>query len=186
MVDGKAFDNALRRLTAQSSRRVFSLATASGLLGAALGRVPSPAQAGKRHKRKNKKRKKQVPLQFNAFACVEVGKPCRGNSANCCSGICQGKKPKKGQKDKSVCVAHNVGICQAGQDFCLGVEVKCSDEGECLTTTGNGSFCGDAALCQVCQKDTDCEALGFGEGAACVVCGDCLLTGGTACALAAD
>jgi hypothetical protein len=48
-----------------------------------------------------------------------------------------------------------------------------------LQTTGNAPFCGEVRGigsappllgCQVCERDQDCEALGYGRGAACVVC----------------
>ena len=48
-------------------------------------------------KKKNKKPKN------NAFGCLNVGQACNGKNDKCCSGICDGKKPKKGKKDKSKC-----------------------------------------------------------------------------------
>ena len=129
------------------------------------------ADAG-RKKRNKKKRKKQQPLPppiLNAFGCVDVGQACRGNSGLCCSGICEGAAPAPGQRDASVCVPHNVGICQAGQDDCLGVQIACGPQAFCTRTTGNASFCAGIGRCRVCARDTDCEAE-FGPGAACIVC----------------
>jgi hypothetical protein len=172
-----AFDAAVRQLATRLSRRgLWGVASAIALSTTTL-RLPAMDA---------KKRKKAKKLQRNSFGCVDVGKPCRGNSANCCSGICQGKKPKKGEKDKSTCVAHNVGGCLANQDLCLIKEaVSCgaSERGVCARTTGNASFCGDFEniACFDCTKDTDCEAE-FGTGAACVICaGECELTGNRIC-----
>jgi hypothetical protein len=133
--------------------------------------------------------KKKKTLKKNEYGCVNVGGTCRGKDANCCSGICDGKKPKKGKKDKSRCVAHNVLGCQAGQDQCAGNSAPCGSGpmGFCYRTTGNAGYCGEAGGCLDCQTDADCVAHGgFGAGAACVVCQDeCALTGGTACFAAA-
>jgi hypothetical protein len=136
-------------------------------------------------KRKKRKKKKKQKLVFNAFGCVDVGKACRGNNANCCSGICQGTAPKKGKKDTSRCIAHNEGACQAGDDFCQGATVECGAGGFCARTTGNGSFCGKSAPCTECSKDTDCDEAEFGPGVACIVCAGCGTESGTACGVAA-
>jgi hypothetical protein len=134
-------------------------------------------------------KKKKKKLQFNQFGCVNVGGKCRGNSANCCSGICEGKKPKKGKKDTSRCVAHGQSTCFAGQNepFCGGTgEVACltsaGETGECTTTTGNAGYCVRSGRCLACKKDEDCQNNpDFGAGAACTVCTGCTETGGTAC-----
>ncbi len=171
-LDGKTFDAAIRQLATRLSRRGLLGAASALTLGIAAARATDGIEA---RKRKNRTRAKK--LQLNAFQCVDVGKACRGSDANCCSGICQGKKPKKGDKDKSRCVAHNTGDCQDVQDVCLEVEVACGSGGACLRTTGNASFCGDGGQCANCQTDSDCEAAGFLEGAACVVCSDCAPSG---------
>jgi hypothetical protein len=165
------------------SRR--GLAGASGLLAID---IPGLAEA-KKKKRKNKK------ITRNEFGCVNVGGKCQGKSANCCSGICQGKKPKRGKKDTSLCVAHdNLGICFADSDTCtVGLEVPCNPDNpacSCVLTTGNAGFCGDftagiPAVCRVCARDADCQA-DLGPGAACVFLGGicsplCAATGRTAC-----
>jgi hypothetical protein len=119
-------------------------------------------------------RKTRKKPQLNAFGCLNVGQKCRGNNGLCCSGICQGKKPKQGKKDKSQCVAHDTGECQAEQDSCLAEEeIRCgtANGGACVRTTGKAGFCGGGSgACIACEKDTDCQTLGFGENAACVVC----------------
>jgi hypothetical protein len=173
------FDRLTRSLTTYSSRRRLVGCLAATAFGLATFRIPGLTVAKKR--RKSKKAKK---LQLNEFRCVDVGKPCRGNDANCCSGICQGKKPKKGKKDNSRCVAHDTGGCQADQDVCLSLqEIPCGTNGNCLRTTGKASFCGDFenSACVACTKDADCET-DFGAGAACVVCAvDCEETGNRVC-----
>jgi hypothetical protein len=182
-MDSDRFDVLTRTLTTASSRRRV-LAALGSLVS--LGAFPASAKKGKKKAKKSKR---------NAFGCLNVGQPCRGNSANCCSGLCQGKKPKKGKKDTSKCLGHNAGICIADADSCTaGVEVPCNPGNPscfCTLTTGNAGFCaafsgGPAGHCRVCRKDTDCEPE-FGEGAACLVLGGictslCLATGRTACA----
>lgn len=169
------FDSLTRSLAAYRSRRgaVRGVAAALGLAATVV-----PANAAKK-----KNRKKVTKPRNNEFGCLDVGKKCNGKDSKCCSGLCQGKKPKRGKRDKSKCVGHNAGSCLAGFDVCLGVIAQCSTEGFCFQTTGKASFCaGGTGICTDCQKDTDCEALGAGPGAACVV-GDseCPQTGGTVC-----
>jgi hypothetical protein len=125
-----------------------------------------------------KKRKKPRP-RLNAFGCVDVGQPCRGNDALCCSGLCGGKKPKHGQKDKRRCIAHNGGACHAEQDSCSPRLFPCGVNGNCVRTTGQASFCGKGGVCEVCTKDEDCVALAYGPGAACIICANC--DAGTSC-----
>lgn len=157
------------------TRRRFGLAAggAAALLGLAAA-LPSPAGAKKQRRRKPK-------LKLNAFGCVDVGKPCRGKDAKCCSGICQGKKPKRGEKDKRTCAAHNTGGCGTHGDWCAGVDVPCGpNQGSfCFQTTGKAGFCAAGGPCVDCKKDKDCEAT-KGPGAACVVCALCPGSG-TAC-----
>jgi hypothetical protein len=183
-MDADRFDRLTRSLNASPSRRRFL----GGLIAVRVlsaTRIPDTVQA-KRKKKKNKKKKQK--LVFNTFGCVDVGKACRGDSANCCSGICEGTAPKKGKQDTSRCLPHNAGVCQAGDDFCQGTTVNCGSPGVCVRTTGNGSFCGKAATCTVCSKDTDCDEAEFGPGAACIVCVNCdgvNGSSGTACMEAA-
>lgn len=173
------FDALTRSLSNVSTRHGFlrALAAAGGVL---LGGASAPhAAAGKHKKRKKKKHKKP---KKNEFGCLNLGQACNGNDSACCSGVCDGKKPKKGKKDKSKCAAHNTSICQAGIDVCQGIQLECSG-GFCFQTTGKAPFCaGGTGVCTDCQKDTDCQALGFGPGSACVFCPlICPETGGTVC-----
>jgi hypothetical protein len=177
-MDHDAFDRLTTTLsTGSSRRRVLRLSAAA--LG--LGGVGQSVA-----KKKKKKKKKPTSLLFNSFGCVNVGGACRGNSDNCCSGICEGSKPKKGKKDTSRCVAHDQSTCVAGQRQapCGGVDVECEASnglpGFCDTTTGNAGYCSISGDCFACKKDKDCQSE-FGEGAACIVCAGCEDTGGTGC-----
>jgi hypothetical protein len=159
------------------SRRDVLRGLAVAELGLGLTGLPASLAARKKRKRKDKKPK----LQRNLYGCVDVGGKCHGNDGNCCSGICQGKKPRKGQKDKSRCAAHGVDGCQPDEDQCAFVQAPCGDGGICFRTTGNANFCGDfTGLCVACRTDPDCEAE-TGPGSACVVCPFCAESGGTAC-----
>jgi hypothetical protein len=177
-MDGKTFERVTRCLVTSFSRRGIWRGAAGTALGAAV--VWLPFMGAARKKRKNAKNSK---LKLNAFGCVNVGGKCRGNSANCCSGICDGKKPKKGEKDKSRCVAHDVSTCLAGQDTCESGLIPCGANASCSQTTGRAPFCAGPGDCVACRKDTDCQT-DFGAGAACIVCSDCEETG-TACVPAA-
>jgi hypothetical protein len=166
IMDAPRFDRWTRSLTNTASRR-----SVLGLAGAALGlattRLPGIATA---KKKSNKKAPKK--LTRNSFGCVDVGKACRGNSDNCCSGICDGKKPKRGKQDRSRCVAHHTSSCQATDDFCEGTVTGCGTGGACARTTGQASFCamiGGSDACTSCRGDSDCEQA-LGPGAACIVC----------------
>jgi hypothetical protein len=163
-MDDRTFDHLTRGLVAVNSRRrlLTRLATMS-LAGGVLASLDHEEALGK-HGRKRRKH-----LVFNSFGCVDVGGKCRGNSANCCSSICTGKKPKKGKRDRSVCEAHNALTCTAAQDNCLMAPNPCGVGGSCFRTTGNASFCGNQGVCSDCTRDADCEAL-KGPGAACAVC----------------
>lgn len=179
-MDVVRFDALTRSLGAQTRRRrlLAGVAAALGLLTAGL---PDRID-GKQRKKK---------LKRNAFGCVNVGGTCRGRDKNCCSGICRGKKPKKGEKDKSRCVAHDAQGCEAGQieGFCGGTNVSCTTstgdtQGNCDTTTGNAGYCSGQGTCEVdppCKKDADCVPI-FGAGAACVLCNNALCPAGTGCA----
>jgi hypothetical protein len=185
------FDVLIPALTHLPTRRDVLRGLAGASLGLVVLRSPDAGRARKKRKRKNKKPK----LKRNAFGCVDVGGKCLGNDANCCSGICEGKKPKKGKKDTSVCVGHDTaGVCFPDSDTCtVGGTIPCGPgvrDCRCLLTTGNAGFCGDleagfTELCRDCARDADCEAE-FGPGAACVffhgICSVfCPATGRTAC-----
>jgi hypothetical protein len=137
-MDGARFDRLARALTPGSARR----GVVRGLAGAALGLVLRPDSA----LTTAKKRKKKKVLKRNAFGCVEVGGKCRGKDSVCCSGICEGKKPKKGKRDRSRCVAHDTGGCQPTGGACELVPNCTTSTGDpsglCLTTTGQAAYCG--------------------------------------------
>jgi hypothetical protein len=168
-MDPQRFDALARALGTVLPRR-FLVGAAAGALGLAVPGSPRPAQAKKRNKPKK-----------NAFGCLNVGKKCNGKDRKCCSGICKGKRPRKGKKDKSTCVAHNVGGCQAGQDSNRGEQVPCGVVGICLRTTGKASFCGVSGLeCGDCRKDSECVGR-LGPGAACVDSPGCTTDPATMC-----
>jgi hypothetical protein len=186
-MDASRFDRLVRSLSTGSSRRgLLRLAATSLGIGVAV-HVPAVARAKKKIKK-------------NEFGCVNVGNKCRGKDGKCCSGICQGKKPKKDEKDKSKCQAHDTGTgCVAGQQspFCRTGEViamglhsegeppgQCTTStgfaGVCQTTTGNAPYCARDDECFRCTKDTECELV-CGPGAVCARCVGCDEEGGTAC-----
>lgn len=169
-MDANRFDDVVRSLNEGSTRRGISRAFAglglAGVIGPLLGFIDAEA----------KKKKKKKP-KLNAFGCVNVGGACRGNDDLCCSGICEGKKPKK---DKSKCVAHNTGGCTPPRSFCVtGSPVSFCAPGEpdalCYATTGNAGYCASLVglsaeiNCRVCNSDQECEAQGFPPGSACVI-----------------
>lgn len=177
-MDATRFDRLTRIFTDASSRRdlLRGLAGAASVMAAT--QFPGSADTKKKHKKKRKK------PQLNAYGCVDVGQACRGNDANCCSGLCEGNKPKKGKKDQSRCIGHDVGSCTAIQDVCTeNGAASCGSAAWCYRTTGNAGFCGSlSSECTVCAKDTDCDAKGFGPGAACVFCTNgCPETNHTVC-----
>jgi hypothetical protein len=162
-MDSDRFDGLTRSVSTLLSRRRLA-----GLFAASALALPTLSEAKKKHKKKKKRAK------FNAFGCVNVGNFCK-NSGQCCSGLCTGNK----------CKAHNTSTCQPGQDICTpSAPVLCTtetgDPGECGITTGQASYCEADGDCFFCNTDADC--IGFcGHGAACLVCADCIATGGTAC-----
>ena len=180
-MDASRFDALSRSLGSHACRR--------GLLGGVLvtlGRGVLPlvnSEAKQRHRRTKRKK-----LQRNEFGCISVGRACRGKDTNCCSGICKGKKPKKGEKDKSKCVGHDASTCLPGQmeSVCGGTDLLCTTstgdtKGLCETTTGNAAYCVANARCWPCSKDADCHPF-CGLQAACFRCaGFCADTGGTVC-----
>jgi hypothetical protein len=149
-------------------RRRFVL----GGLAAALGLGATPIPDGVTAKKRKKKRP-------NAFGCLNVGQACGGKNGRCCSGICQGKKPKKGKKDTSRCVAHHAGGCTVDRHLCTNPTVAAcsaaSTTASCFKTTGNAGFCAESegsdleVNCLPCRRDPDCEEMGFGTGSACVI-----------------
>lgn len=169
------FDLLTRSVRNVSSRRglMHGLAAAYGL---AAIHAPDDLEA----KRKNKKK-----LKRNQFGCVNVGGKCRGRNKNCCSGVCEGKKPKQGERDRSRCKAHDEGVLESGaggcraQDESLLEDIYCTttageEDGLCWRTTGNAGHCGYGSACIPCRKDKDCISA-CGAGAACIdkpnVCG---------------
>jgi hypothetical protein len=142
-------------------------------------------------------KKRKPKLKRNQFGCVDVGGKCRGKDSNCCSGICDGAKPKKGQKDKSRCRAHDTGTlvgaargCSAADDSCgpagnTACTTSLAEDGFCHKTTGNAGYCALDAECFDCTTDEECVPI-CGEGAACILCpppgSTCVATGGRQCA----
>jgi hypothetical protein len=173
-MDARRFDALTRLLGAPRTRRSL------GALVAMLG-LGSLAAEESRAKKKDK-------IKKNAFGCVNVKGNCRGKDNKCCSGICKGKKPKKDEKDKSKCKAHDQSTCQPGQTIgdCGGIAVECVTSfgflGQCVTTTGNAGYCFLDGDCFPCKKDSDCIPF-CGDQAACIACpgGECAAAGGTAC-----
>lgn len=163
------FDFFTRSLTftdGATRRGIFSEIAAALALGSILPRVAEAKQSS----RKNRKTRKK-PLVFNAFGCIDVGQRCRGSGANCCSGICNGRKPKKGERDKSRCVAHDTGECTATDRKCASgpCTTTVGRAGGCTTTTGNAPYCADLISGFPCSRDADCQPY-CGPLAACIVC----------------
>src|SRR5688572_19569171 len=173
------FDALTRSLAVSPTRRGVLQRLAGVLALGLLGSLPRVVSSKKGKRNKPKK---------NAFGCLNVGQPCRGKNGKCCSGICQGKKPKKGKKDKSRCVGHDGSTCLPGQHMeeCGGVaNVACATSvglaGSCATTTGNAAYCLSSGECFPCTRDADCQAV-CGPRAACIQCAtECAGRGGTAC-----
>ncbi|MFN8661923.1 MAG: hypothetical protein U0075_08530 [Thermomicrobiales bacterium] len=141
---------------------LFRRSVLAGLAGSMLGLIAGgPSDLVAKEKKDNDKKRKKKPLQRNEFGCVPVGKHCRGNDSVCCSGVCDGKKPKKGERDRSECVPHDTGGCVKGQQsgFChagsMGTPCTSSagHPGTCETTTGNAGFCVATGSCTDCDTD---------------------------------
>lgn len=178
-MDNDRFDDAARAFPALLSRR--GLAGMVGLAGLGAAEWAGAKKKRKRRRKKNKgKTTNPTPeVKFNAFGCVNTGNFCE-SAAQCCSGICT----------NSACQAHGADICKTGQSelFCAdgSTDIGCTGGGGapglCGTTTGNSGFCATDRQCVACKKDADCQSASIcGPGAACVVCPNCLDTGGTAC-----
>jgi hypothetical protein len=198
-MDQSSFTAVTRALAGLPSRRdVLRSLAGAGLGLGALG-LPRVTEAKKKHKKKKGKKKgKQQPgpqsgpqsqpqpqpqplppLVFNQYGCIAVDQPCRGDSALCCSGICQGSAPSEGQPDDSRCVAHGAGTCkQEGEGICTAANpagLKCNNNVNCacIQTTAGSKFCYDGVAnqsdtyCAECSKDADCEALSYPAGSAC-------------------
>lgn len=173
-MEAQRFARLSRVLTSIPSRRDILIGLSGA--GVALGLARRPEDAGAKKKRKNKKKTKKA--KPNRFGCLEAGDPCK-NVDQCCSGICEGKKGRR------TCRARNVGTCTPDMPgFCLApnpVLMSCNNRpgcacfrttagsNSCLDTSGTTDFCAD------CRKDTDCLALGFPAGSACipVTAGNC-------------
>jgi hypothetical protein len=173
-MDSNRFDTLTRSLTVRRSRRLAArlLGGVGFALGLGNGLRAEPARGRRRPKAK--------PLRFNDFGCVPVGQPCRGNDANCCSGICEGNRPKKGKRDRSRCVAHDASNCPSGATpfGCGGTDLFCAttagQDGVCATTTGDASYCADIDFSIVftdCTRDQECQARSGNPTAACIRCG---------------
>ena len=166
-MDGSRFDAFTRCLAEVSARRLVLSRLAAGLLS--FTALHGADAAGAKQRKRNKRKKK--PLPFNEFGCLNVGAKCRGKDELCCSGICQGKKPKKGKRDKRQCVAHDTGGCTGTDRVCPSVPCTTSigHAGGCMTTTGNAPYCADWVMDIPCSKDADCVPF-CGPLAACYVC----------------
>ncbi len=151
-MNGPRFDSLVRSL--HGSRRALlagGIAVSASWLGA-------PAIDARN---KNKKRKNDRPKpKPNEFGCLEVGDPCKSED-QCCSGVCDGKKGKR------ACRAHDTGTCkQDGQLVPCNNRTTCG----CFRTTAGSDICSELfgpSACAACQRDADCEALGFPAGSAC-------------------
>jgi hypothetical protein len=166
---GTGFDALTRALTARFLRRTFSQGLVRAVVVMALTGCESATAKNGKHTGHAKKRKK--PLVFNDFGCLNVGAMCRGKDELCCSGICEGKKPKKGKRDRRRCAAHDTGGCLATTRQCAAGSCTTSTgrAGGCVTTTGNAPYCADTIKGYPCAKDTDCQPF-CGPLAACILC----------------
>ncbi len=167
--------------------RLLGRATGRRRLIASLGALPLGGLLAARHAGAARKKRRKKGPKPNAFGCLDVGKPCQGNDNTCCSGVCQGRKPKKGKKDTSRCVAHDASTCNRGESelFCgSGEFTLCTTStgfaGVCNTTTGNAGYCMASSVCHSCETDADCQQV-CGARGACLQCTDCQATGGTMC-----
>jgi hypothetical protein len=172
-MDGTQFDHMIREFT-RSRRSLLG-----GGLAAVTGRLVGPAVEARKHRKGEKRKGKKV--RPNEFGCLELGNPC-GSAADCCSGICEGKKGKRR------CGAHDTGGCVAGSTSisCGGADVACiaapGEAGLCATTTGNAGYCRSAFYDYPCQTDFDCQTVNggrLGPRAACIRCA--VAVGGSIC-----
>ena len=175
-MENRHFDDLVRGLALP---RRSLLASALALVSSQLGLASGDAR------KKRKRRKPKSKPKPNEFGCLELSDACR-TSAQCCSGICAGRKGTKR------CRAHDTGGCQPGAEpqECSGEEmdVVCTTsagkQGICGTTTGNAGYCLSAVRCWPCKTDRDCQTAyggAFGPNAACARCALCENVGGTIC-----
>lgn len=174
-MDDHRFDTMTKRIAAVSSRRSLLGGLAGGALAALLGRAAAGQEAARGGGGRPTGR------------CLGEKKECR-RGAQCCSGVCKGKRGKKkcrrapGQgtctTDRNVCAVGNPGIGCNGDFACA-----------CAVTTGGTAFCGSlfGDSCAACASGADCVGLGFPAGSACIPvggdCEDCPAAGGTKCLL---
>lgn len=152
-MDGKHFDALVQSLV--GTRRLL-LAGGLALAGERIGVSVIDAK-----NRKRKRKKKPKTARPNGYGCLEVNDPCK-SAEECCSGVCEGKKGDR------TCRAHDTGTCkQDGQLVPCNNRTNCG----CFTTTGGSDICAELfppSECAECRRDTDCEALGFPQGSACI------------------
>ena len=124
-------------------------------------------------KRKRKKHRKRKPqAKPNSFGCLEVNDPCT-SEADCCSGICEGKKCRAHGTD--ICRQDRPGVCTA--DPADVPSLGCGANCYCFRTTAGSNFCAPVVRtsgqedCTTCQQDADCLALGYPPGSACAPVG---------------
>jgi hypothetical protein len=132
-----------------------------------------PAISGAKKKRKHRKRKKRLPTATpNEFGCIGVGDRCQ-DAAQCCSGICDGRKGEK------TCRAHHTGTCpQGGEGQCTNQDPSldaCNGTADCFCsrTTAGSDVCvayapSGADFCTDCVTDANCEAIGYPAGSVCL------------------
>jgi hypothetical protein len=170
-MEAHRFDRLARSLGRAAMRRRLLIGLAlSPLAGLVAIRNSEDVEARKRRKKKRKPRMKPRTAEPNEFGCLSVGDPCYG-AEQCCSGVCSGKKGKR------TCRAHGTGTCnQEAPGVCEEgptPTVLCNGGScWCLHTTAGSTFCGNTGApsnCADCQKDADCEELGFPSGSACVL-----------------
>jgi hypothetical protein len=169
----KRFDALARTLISIASRRQLLRGLVAAGFGVDVARSPALVDARRKRKRKHKKKEKKATP--NEFGCFEVGDPCK-SEADCCSGICEGKKCRA--HDTGTCNQKAPGTCEAGNPL----ETLCNGRTDCacLRTTADSNACAQLGTdaCADCQKDADCAALGFPPGTACApFAGDLACTG---------
>ncbi|MCC7024100.1 MAG: hypothetical protein IT338_14850 [Thermomicrobiales bacterium] len=142
-MDSEGFDALTRTTMLSSSRR-------GALVGFALGALGFLRSSG------------DVAA---VLGCKSAGKRCR-KSAECCEGICKGKKKRRRCRRR---------VCKPGQTFneCGGVSLTCTSVegnlGTCATTTSNKGYCASGVYCIPCTTDADCVSH-CGPHAACLDC----------------
>jgi hypothetical protein len=187
-MDAMSFDQLTRQLLGERTRRAIFGRLAALSLAGPLGLWVAHDDADAKKKRKRKRKDKHA--KPNEFGCLEIGDPCQSEE-QCCSGICAGKK---GQRK---CRAHDTGTCVQGMPgLCTAANpetTRCNNaDCSCYRTTAGSNVCSsddthDFEVCVDCQRDADCQELGFPPGSSCTVvsqgrcAGEC--ESGTACLL---